>query len=88
MKSAINNIGNRLNAMNSKLEEAEEQISGLEDKIMENNEAKQKKERKITQHKNRLTEPSDSIKCNNISIMGIPKEEGWGGGRQKIYFKK
>lgn len=30
--------------MNNRLEEAEEQISDLEDKIMENNEAEQKKE--------------------------------------------
>ena len=29
MKSAINEIGNRLDAMNSRLEEAEEQISDL-----------------------------------------------------------
>ena len=27
------------------------------------------------QHKNRLRELSDSIKCNNIHILGVPQEE-------------
>ena len=42
IKSAISNIRN-LDAMNSRLEEAEEQISDLEDKLMERNEAEQKR---------------------------------------------
>ena len=42
---------------------------------MENNEAEQKRERRIMEHKNRLGELSDSIICNNIHILGIPEEE-------------
>ena len=30
--------------------------------------------RKNTQHENRLREPTDSIKCNNIDIRGVPEE--------------
>ena len=37
MKNAINEIGNRLDVMNSTLEEAKELISDLEEKIMEKN---------------------------------------------------
>ena len=44
MKNAIDEIRNRLNTMKSCLEEAEEWICEMEDKIMENNEAEQKKE--------------------------------------------
>ena len=43
-------------------EEAEERISDVEDKIMENNEAEKNKERKLLDHKGRLRELSDSIK--------------------------
>ena len=43
MKNAINEIGNRLDAMNSRVEETEEWISDLGDKIMENKEAEQKR---------------------------------------------
>ena len=47
MKNAINEIENRLNAMNRRLQKAEERNGDLEDKIIENNEAEQKRERKI-----------------------------------------
>ena len=47
MKNSIKKIENWLDAINSKLEEAEEQISDLEDRIMENNEAEQKRERRV-----------------------------------------
>ena len=53
MKNAINKTGNRLDAVNQ-LEEAEEQIGDPENKIMENNEAEQKRERRIMQHEDRL----------------------------------
>ena len=45
MKDTIREIGNGLDAMNSRLEEAEEWISDL-DKMMENNEAEQKRQKK------------------------------------------
>ena len=86
MKNAINEIGNRLDAMNSRLEGVEEQISDLEEKIMENNEAEQKKER-IMHHENRLGDLGDSIKCKNIDIMEVP-EKMREKRRQKMYFRK
>jgi len=42
---------------------------------VENNEAEQKRERKILDHKSRLRELSDSIKHNNIHLIGVPEEE-------------
>ena len=46
IKSAIKEIGNWCGAMNTRLEEAEELISDLEDKIMESNGAEQNKRKK------------------------------------------
>ena len=43
MKSAITDHGNRLDAIHSKLEEAEEWIRDLEDKAIENNDTEQKR---------------------------------------------
>ena len=51
------------------MEEAEEQISDIEDKIMENNESEKKRE--ILNHKNRLGELSDSKKYNSIHTTGV-----------------
>ena len=42
---------------------------------MEHNEAAMKRERKILGHECRLREISDTIKCNNIHIIGVPEEE-------------
>ena len=42
---------------------------------MKSNQAEQKKEKRNTQNENRLREISDSIKCNNIHIIGVPEEE-------------
>ena len=39
MERAINEVGNRLDAMNIRLQEAEELIINQEDKVMEINEA-------------------------------------------------
>ena len=45
MKSAINVIRNTHNAMNRKLEEVEEQINNLEDRVMGSNQAKLKRKK-------------------------------------------
>ena len=56
----------------------------LEDRVMESNQAKQKREKRITQ--NRLRELSDSIQYNDIRIVGVP--EGEREKRVEIYLKK
>ena len=63
-----------LDRMNSRLEEAEEQINDLEDRVLESNQAEER-EKRIMQTKNRLREFSDSIKCNNIHITRFLEEE-------------
>ena len=42
---------------------------------MENNEAEQERERRITQHENRPRTLSDCMKHNSIHIIGIPVEK-------------
>ena len=61
--------------MTMTMNKADEQIRDTEDKIMENNEAEKKKERKILDHKCRLGELSNSLKHNNIRIIRVPEEE-------------
>ena len=55
------------------MEESEEQIWNIDDRIIERNEADQKRERKILDRESRLRELSDSIK-HNICIIGVPEE--------------
>ena len=56
-----------------------------EDKIMENTEAERKRERKILEHECRLRELSDSIKCNNIHMIGVPEEEERERGAEGLF---
>ena len=57
----------------AQIEEAEERIGELEVKIMEKEEA-EKKIKKIQDHEEKIRELSDSIKQNNIHIIGISEE--------------
>lgn len=73
--------------MTTRMGESEEQISDIEDRIMENNEAEQKRERKTVDHKSWLRELHDSIKHNNICVIGVPEEEERKRGRS-FFLKK
>ena len=42
---------------------------------MGKNKAENKRERELLNHEFRFKEFSNSIKCNNICIIGVPKEE-------------
>ena len=57
------------------IEEAEERIGKLEDKIMEKEEAEKKRDKNIQEYEGRIRELSDAIKWNNICTIGIPEEE-------------
>ena len=63
-----------MEALTARTNEAEERISDIEDQRKENNEA-EKKERQLLDHEGRIQEISDTIRQNNIRIIGIPEEE-------------
>jgi len=52
VKNIINEIKNTLDGMNSRLEEAEEWISDLEDRLVGSNQAEQVREKKIMENEN------------------------------------
>ena len=57
------------------MDEAEQRMSTIEDKLIENNKAEKKREIKAKEHDLRFREISDSLKRNNIRIIGVPEEE-------------
>ena len=71
LKIAITGMQNWLDIMTTRMEEAKEWINDIEDKIMENNEAWKEEGKKNI----RLRELSDSMKYNNICIIGVLEEE-------------
>ena len=75
MNNKINEIKNSLEGINSRITEAEEWISDLEDKIVEITTAEQDKERRMKRIEDSLRDLWDNTKLTNIQIIGVPEEE-------------
>ena len=61
--------------MKSRITEAEEQISDLEDRMVELTAAKQNIEKSGKKNEDSLRDILDNIKCANIHIIGVPEGE-------------
>ena len=66
---------NTLEGINSRITEAEEWISDLEDKIVEITTAEQNKEKRMKRIQDSLRDLWDNIKHTNIRITGVSEEE-------------
>ena len=62
-------------AVEARMGVAEQLITDLEYKLTENSEAEKKREVKVKEHDLRIREISDSLKVNNIRIIGVPEEK-------------
>ena len=85
MNNTINEIKNTLEAVNSRITEAEERMSDLEDKIVEITTAEQNKEKRMKTTEDSLRDLWDNIKCTNIRIIEVPEEEEKKKGTEKIF---
>ena len=74
MNNTITEMKTTLEGINSRITEAE-QISDLEDRMVEFTAAEQNKEKRMKRNKDSLRDLSDNIKCNNIHIIGVPERE-------------
>ena len=75
IKNAITKLQSRIDVMAARMDEAEKQISDIEDTIMENKEAEKRRETKAKEHNIRIRELSDSLKRNNIQIIGVLEDK-------------
>ena len=66
---------NTLEGIDSRIYEAEEQISELEDKMVETPSEEQNKVKSMKRTEDSLRDLWDNIKITNIFIIGIPEEE-------------
>ena len=85
MNNTINEIKNSLEGINSRITEAEERISDLEDKIVKITTAQQSKEKRMKRIEDSLRDLWDNIKCTNIRIIGVQEEEEKKKGTEKIF---
>ena len=84
MKSTITEIKNILEGTNNKITGAE-QVSELEDRMLETTEARQNKEEQIKRDEDILIDLRDNIKHINIGIIRVPKREERKKGYEKVF---
>ena len=84
LNNTINEVKNSLEGINSRITEAEEQISDMEDKIVEMTTAEQNKEKRMKRIEDSLRDLWDNSECTNIRIIGVPEEEEKKKGTEKI----
>ena len=81
MNSTITEMKNMQEGINSRINEAEEQISDLEDSVVEFTAVEQNKEKR---NEDSLRDLWDNIK-HNIRIIGVPEREKREKGPEKIF---
>ena len=86
MNKTISEIKNTQEGTNSRITEAEEWISDLEDRMIEINAAKWNIGKRMKRNEDSLRDLWDNIKCTNICIIGVPE----GGERKDLrkYLKR
>ena len=85
MNNTINEIKNSLEGINSRITEAEEWITDLEDKIVEITTTEQNKEKRMKRIEDSLRDLWDNIERTNVQMIGVPEEEEKKKGSEKIF---
>ena len=78
---------NTVEGIKTKLDEAEDWISKLEDKVKRNTQNEQEKEKRLRKNEEGLREMRDNMKHNNIHIIGIPEGEEEEQGIENMFEK-
>ena len=76
---------NILEGINSRITEAEEWISDLEDRMAEFTAAEQNKEKRMKRNEDSLRDLWDNVKCTNIRIIGVSEGEEREKGPKNIF---
>ena len=75
MNNTITEMKNTLEGINSRINEAEEGISELEDRLVEIIVTKQNKEKRVERNEDSLRDFWNNFKRTNIHIIGVPEGE-------------
>ena len=85
MNNTINEIKNSLEGIISRITEAEERISDLEDKIVEITTSEQNKGKRRKRIEDSLKNLWENIKHTKIQIIRVPEEEEKKQGTEEIF---
>ena len=85
INNTITEMKNTLEGNNSRITESEEQISDLEDRMVEFTAVEPNKEKRMERNEDSLRDIWYNIKCTNIHIIGVPEGEQRDKGPEKIF---
>ena len=77
----------KLEFLTMRVNEVEERVSDIEDKLMARKEAEEKREKQLKDHEERLREIHDSLRRKNLRIIGIPEGTERDRGTGSIFEK-
>ena len=87
MNNIISEIPNTQEGITSRLDEPEDRISELEDKVERNTQLEHLHIKKLKKYEDCLRELQGNMKRNNIQIIGIPEGEEKEQGIEKLFEK-
>ena len=87
MKNIICDLKNTVEGIKSRLNEGEDWISEIEDKVEKNIQEEEEKEKRLRKNEEGLREMKDNMKHNNICIIGIPEGEEEEQGIENLFEK-
>ena len=76
---------NTLEGIKSRINEAEEWLSELEDRVVETTVSERNKEKRMKRNRDSLRDLWDNVKCTNIRLIGVPEEDEREKGPEKIF---
>ena len=85
MNNTITEMKTILEGIKSRITEAEEWISDLEDRMVEFTAVEENKEKRMKRNEDSLRDLWDNIKRNNIRIIGVPEGEERKKEPEKIF---
>ena len=63
----------KLEVLTTRVNEVEEQVSDMEDKLMAKTETEENRDKQLKDHEDRLREISDSLRKKNLCLIGVPE---------------
>ena len=63
----------KLEVLMTRVNEEEERVSDIEDKLMAKRETEEKRDKQLKDHEDRLREISDSLRKKNVHLNGVPE---------------
>ena len=75
----------KLEVLTTRVNEVEERVSDIEDKLMASKEMQEKREKLLKDHEERLREIHDSLRSKNLCLIGVPEGAERDRGTESIF---